>query len=145
LVDVAFNHAGPDCLIWPFTTSRGYGWVSYNGKGSVVPRVVCEHVHGPAPTPKHHAAHSCGKGHLGCCAPNHLRWATAQENSKDRIIHGTDARGEKQWNSKLTLDDVKRIKAMRGSATETQIASMFGVSRGAVASIFQNRTWAWVS
>jgi hypothetical protein len=144
LVDVAFNHRGTDCLFWPFATSRGYGWVKYNGKGSVVPRLVCEHVHGPAPTPKHHAAHSCGNGHLGCCSPEHLRWATAQENSADRIAHGTANRGESQWNSKLTAANVSKIKAMRGTKTQKEIASQFGVSREVVSSIFRRKSWAWL-
>lgn len=74
------------CLIWPFARDgKGYG--SLGKKGAH--RRMCEIVNGPAPTPKHHAAHSCGNGHLGCVHPRHVRWATCSENQMDRFLHGT--------------------------------------------------------
>lgn len=84
------SFVGQDCLIWPYGRSvSGYGLAVVDGKGRYVHRLACAHINGPPPTPKHQAAHSCGNGHLGCCNPRHLRWATTKENSKDRELHGT--------------------------------------------------------
>lgn len=45
-------------------------------------RQVCEWAHGSAPSPIHHAAHSCDVNL--CCNPAHLRWATQSENERDK-------------------------------------------------------------
>ena len=56
-----------------------------DGKYATVPRIVCEEVHGPPPTPKHQAAHNTPNGCIGslCVNGEHLRWATAHENHMD--------------------------------------------------------------
>lgn len=85
---IAFD--GEDCLTWPFNrNTRGYGTVGRHNAS----RVMCELVHGPAPSRSHDAAHSCGLGHKGCVHPKHLRWATKKENQADRYIHGTLSKG----------------------------------------------------
>lgn len=88
--NVVVNYEGDDCLTWPFpTNSNGYGALTINKKYFIVSRLLCTKVYGDPPTRAHQAAHSCGKGHLGCVAKSHLRWATPAENQADRIIHGT--------------------------------------------------------
>ena len=73
------------CLIWPFArNNRGYGVIN----GLLAHRVVCEIVNGPPPSSDHESAHSCGNGHLGCIAADHLRWATHTENMEDMFLHG---------------------------------------------------------
>ena len=84
------NNANDSCLTWPFTKStRGYASIYVNGCGAYGHRVMCELAHGPAPSAKHVAAHSCGKGHKACVNPRHVRWATKKEDAADRKIHGT--------------------------------------------------------
>lgn len=88
--EVALQHTGEECLIWPFgRNGDGYGSVQVDGKMVNAHRYLCQIAHGEPPTATHQAAHSCGKGHLGCVAKNHLRWATPAENQADRLIHGT--------------------------------------------------------
>lgn len=90
----ALPYTGSDCLIWPFNTD-GHGYGTLNRKGNKqlkAHRVICELVHGSPPTATHQAAHSCGKGHLRCVNPHHLRWATRVENAADKILHGTNRR-----------------------------------------------------
>lgn len=70
----------------------GAAQINLGGRSVIVARMVCEEVNGPPPTPAHQAAHSCGKGHLGCITPQHLRWATQVENEADKLIHGTHNR-----------------------------------------------------
>ncbi len=89
LYDVALNYFGDECLVWPYTKNGvGYGQIRQGYQKLLVHRIICEQINGPAPSPKHEVAHNCGNGHLGCCAPNHLRWATRVENRADIKIHG---------------------------------------------------------
>ena len=90
LDEVVLTYEGDQCLLWPYGKDRyGYGKI-WNGRKKVgLHRLVCEITNGPAPTPKHEAAHSCGNGHLGCCTKRHLSWETHAENMADKIRHGT--------------------------------------------------------
>lgn len=84
------GHAGEDCLIWPFhRDEKGRARVDVDRHQKNAARVMCEKANGPAPSPEHQAAHSCGKGHEGCVHPGHLLWKTPAENQADRLIHGT--------------------------------------------------------
>ena len=85
-------HLGDECLTWPFARFPD-GRAHMNGRKPT--RVMCEMAHGPAPTPQHEAAHSCGKGHEACINPQHLRWATPVENAADKVVHGTVLEGER--------------------------------------------------
>jgi hypothetical protein len=95
--EVVLTWTSDECLLWPYAKiSSGYGQMAIepgrrgkSGKRVLVSRRVCEDTNGPPPTPHHDAAHSCGKGHLGCCNPKHLHWATRLENVAEAIAHGT--------------------------------------------------------
>lgn len=126
-----------DCVKWPFSTTVGYGQTWWNGRPALATRVICELKHGPAPTPKHQAAHSCGKGHEGCVNHRHLRWATRKENETDKTAHGT--RGKT-----LSPGDVAQIKALRGRETGVEIARRFGVTPSCISSIFTGKSWGGV-
>lgn len=86
--EVVMAYEGDECLAWPYgKNASGYGvWTGATGSG-IVSRQVCEEAHGPAPTPKHEAAHSCGKGHLACVTKGHLSWKTPKENGADKRLH----------------------------------------------------------
>jgi HNH endonuclease len=140
------NFSGAECLIWPFTArmTNGYGLVWWKGRKDGAHRVMCEMVHGPAPSSKHQTAHSCGNGTGGCVSPRHLRWATPIENDGDKEKHGTRIRGEQIPWSKLTEDDVCVIRALIGKKTDTEIADQFGVSDGAIYLIRKGVNWKHV-
>ena len=86
--------------------------------------------HGEPPTPSYEAAHTCGKGHLGCTNPRHLRWATRSENHMDKNLHGTMPKGETHPWARLSDDVIAKIRASKTGMTAT--AKEFGVSRGYV-------------
>lgn len=132
-----------ECVTWPFATTKGYGVMRVDGKTQRVPRMACEHRNGPPPTPEHEAAHSCGKGHLGCVNPRHLRWATKTENMADQYTHGVRVMGEKHGNAKLTEADVREIRALKNTRSRKQVAEMFSTSRENVRDIQNRKRWEW--
>lgn len=136
------DHKGDDCLIWPFAIIRGYGCVCVNNVSHYAHRFMCELVHGPAPDPKYHAAHSCGKGQLGCVNPNHIFWKSASENERDKRGHGTMYRGG--YRKKLRPEEVIAIRLLRDIRTQEELAAMFYVSRRNIGSILEGRTWAYL-
>lgn len=142
---VVLKHDSEMCLTWPFAENgRGYGVIWRDKKTMSVHRLVCEIANGPPPTPRHYAAHSCGNGHLGCCAKKHLSWKTPAENAADQILHGTANRGERQGNSKLTQDAVREIRSLAGAMKRRHIAAMFGVRASTITSIQSRKSWRWL-
>jgi HNH endonuclease len=147
----ALDYEGDDCLIWPFATAGngsaaggGYGVIGVEGRMAYVHRIICEAVCGPAPSPKHEVAHSCGRGHESCITPKHLRWATRIENHMDRLEHGTLHRGDEHYAARLTEKAVKEIRALRGKATCRELAKRYGVSASTVHLAQIGRNWGWV-
>lgn len=141
------GYAGDDCLPWPFSRNdMGYGQYRDPETGQLLraSRFMCEAAHGAPPTPDYQAAHSCGNGDEGCTNPKHLRWATLSENQMDRVEHGTSNRGERQWNSKLTPEDVRSVRRMSKTMSKAAIAKCFGVSRITIHDIVVGRSWAWL-
>ncbi len=131
------------CLTWPFARfPNGYGQTVKDGKTCGAHRYMCELVHGEPPTPEHLAAHSCGKGNDACVNPNHLRWATPQENTLDRYEHGTMIFGEDHHKSKLTAEQVGEIRAIGRSMKQRDLAKMYGVCKSTIGYIIRGEHWA---
>lgn len=142
LVDVVMNHNGADCLFWPFGRGgHGYGEIHFRGRHRRVPNLVCELSNGVAPSEKHHAAHSCGNGHLGCCNKHHLSWKLPIENKADEVLHGTRNWGERAGGSKLSERQVTEIRSLRGVKKHDEIAAMFGVSPSTICNIHRRKSW----
>lgn len=145
IVETALPYNGDDCLIWPFgRDSRGYGFITVDGKHQYASRYVCEQTYGQPPTDDHEAAHSCGKGHEGCVNPNHLSWKTRNGNHADKLTHGTHNRGERHNLAKLTEADVRRIRKLSKSITGLALADMYGVSPTTIYDIINGYTWGWL-
>lgn len=134
------------CRIWPYTLAKGYGQLMYRGRLTRLNGLVCERWHGPRPAGML-AAHSCGNS--SCWAGEHLRWATHTENMRDKWVDGTAASGERNGNSTLTEDDVKKIRASyvpgRGNTSLGVLADKYGVSTTCIHMIVKGHTWKHVS
>lgn len=143
----ALTHTGTECLIWPFG-KNSWGYATYkirnDGRTQILPRRICEDKHGPAPTKHHQAGHSCGKGHLGCYNPNHIRWVTPKQNIDDQRCHGTLARGAKKSTCILTEEQVREIRSMRGVIGAPTLAKRYNVSSTAIYSIWNGKKWKWL-
>jgi len=111
-----------------------------DGRRFYAHRLMCEHHFGAAPSPHHEAAHSCGN--QWCVSPKHLRWATGVENAADRVLHGTDFRGERHPNVKLTREQIIDIRLASMSIKE--LAAKHGISRSYAAMVRRGAAWAWL-
>jgi hypothetical protein len=141
-IEAAAVTASDECLDWPWGRfNTGYGQVRWNGRPVPVHSIVCEIRHGRRPAGMD-AAHHCGR--RICCNGSHLRWATRKGNVADRVLHGTDTRGEAHPTAKLREHEVLEIRRWYslGGITQRELAQRFGVSGGAVFDIIHRKTWA---
>ena len=135
-----------ECVPWPFPSrcEDNYGVVQYEGRLTGAHRVMCRLAHGEPPTPKHHAAHSCGRSI--CVNPLHLRWATASENEADKKLHGTVPHSNGL--PRLSENQVRRIKRRLTTVERgdiTHLAFQFGVARKTINDIRFGKTWRHIS
>ncbi|WP_447724571.1 NUMOD4 domain-containing protein [Sphingomonas koreensis] len=153
---------------------HGYCYVNLTRDGKVsacrVNRLVCAAYHGPAPTPAHHAAHNDGVRSNNTA--QNVRWATASENMRDKDVHGTTPRGERngaytapdrrprgKLNGRHTKPergprgerhgsaklDAAAVRAIRAdSRSQRVVAAAHGVTKSTVASIKSGKTWGFV-
>jgi hypothetical protein len=136
------EHKSADCLIWPYgRRQKGYGGASLNGQKMAASRAMCILAHGSPPFDHAEAAHRCGVP--ACVNPNHLYWATPQQNSDDQIVHGTRSSGEARPTAKLSADDVAMI--LSDNRIHRLVAEDFGVSRTTVAAIKRGAVWTSVT
>lgn len=135
-------------LLKPARGHNGYLFVELRnnkiGKLKRVSRIVLEAFVGP-----------CPDGHEACHFPHrdkennrldNLRWDTRSNNEKDKLIHGTDCRGEKNTLSKLTEKEVIKIRGLLKSKNHTHraIADIYGVARTTITSISNACNWSWL-
>lgn len=129
-----------NCLQWPFSLTRGYGALSHMGRRGYAHRFMCELIHGEPPTAQHEAAHSCGRGDLGCVNPKHISWKTKSGNLLDCREHGTQARTYDGTRGRITQGQADQIRAMKGIKLQREIAGEFGISESTVSDIWLGRT-----
>ena len=96
--------------------------------------------------------HSCDNRR--CCNPAHLWLGTNDDNMRDRDEKGRGTPppanehliGEAHPNSKITERDVLKIRALvAGGATQTEVASIFGLTQPNVSMIVHGVTWKHVA
>lgn len=85
-----------------------------------------------------------------------LEWGTPRENQADRKITGTDNRGEKHPQHKLTKEQVLEIRRLGAEGNRkrrkidhggnyAEIARKFNVSTTAICSVVLKKTWKWLT
>jgi hypothetical protein len=91
---------------------------------------------GPPPTPDHQCAHWDGdplNNHY-----SNLRWATAAENTADKIRHGRHMDGNRTFTKEQVLD----MRSMHDAGkTYAQIRKVYAISKGNLSSIINRKTW----
>ncbi len=140
------DHAGDECLAWPFGRRRnGYGSLRFGGtrKSWLAHRVMCEIAHGPPPFAKAVVSHICGKGRDGCVNPKHLEWTTQRENIAMKNVHGTEQIGSRNGVAKVTEEQALMIVSSDRAGRD--IANELGISPCTVSAIRVGRNWGWLT
>lgn len=143
-LEAAIATESDDCIEWPYRTFRGYGHVTLDDQPMGAHRAALIMASGPPPGPGMCALHEPVNCHNPSCVnPKHLRWGTQAENvAVDRVLDGTDWRGEKHPRSKLTVEEVYAIREdPRG---HTEIAKDYCVGDTAIGKIKRRQKWAWL-
>jgi hypothetical protein len=135
------HYRGEGCLTWPFARHSSGEAAIGDRQSRQAARIMCILAHGEPPSPSHQAAHNCGKGHLACVNPRHLRWATPKENCADKRAHGTQLNGEAHKFAKLTVVQVRAIRALHPDFSAAELAEAFGVHSWTIRDIVDRRTW----
>jgi hypothetical protein len=125
----------PERILSNVVIKAGYYTVSLSRDGKTktiyVHQLVCEAWHGARPH-GHDVAH--WDGNKLNCTPENLRWATRQENLRDKVRHGTQPRGDDLWFAKIPDSVVREIRTDQGKPV-TKWAEELGVSHGTVSAI----------
>ena len=134
----AIDVAVPGRILMPFLTA-GYPSVKLSRDGRPTThychRLVCEAWHGPRPDGCD-VAHNDGEKSNN--APSNVRWATRQENAKDKVRHGTQPRGDDLWFTKISDAEVAAIRADEDSPSRVW-AERLDVSASHVRNIRRGR------
>lgn len=106
-----------------FIKAHRFSWVLHFGE---IPDGIC-------------VLHHCDNPK--CVNPSHLFLGTQEDNIKDRDNKHRQAKGENHWCHKLTLNQIKEIRKLKGKFFQKDIAKMFNVSQSTICCIHNNRTW----
>ena len=134
-----------ECIIWPFKTAKGYGFLSHEGKRWLAHRLALVLHTGH----NHQHLHACHKPVVchnpSCVNPRHLIWGSAKDNVRHQVMDGTMVRGERHGHSKLTRQEVIEVRRLAGSGVlHEHIANRFGIAKSTVSGIVTRRIWQHV-
>jgi hypothetical protein len=126
------------CWIWKGSAGE-YGKFKHNRKTRIAHRVSYELYKSIIPDGLV-VRHKCRYTH--CVNPEHLELGTLADNQADRIRDGTDCRGIKNPQCKLTEEQVLTIRNSKEKINV--LASSYHVSRTCISDIKNGRSWSWL-
>jgi hypothetical protein len=129
------------CWLWTAGTGRdGYGKFSFGYKTIMAHRMAYELVCGEIPIGMK-VLHSCDV--RSCVNPRHLFLGTNDDNSKDMVRKGRQAKGERAHNVKLTAHDIVAIRECKLPQATT--AKQYGVTQAAISLIVVRKNWKHIA
>lgn len=127
----------------PITDKGGYHRVNISHAGhrrsALVHKLVLTTFVGPCPTGMEcrHLDGNPSNNHV-----SNLAWGTRNENAQDRVAHGTDMRGVKHHNVKLTEKDVLEIRSRSANGERgVDLAKEFSVRTTSISAIILRQSW----
>lgn len=131
-----------DCWGWRGSKGKnGYSYLGVSGQSRLAHRLSYELHVGHIPTGVF-VCHHCDNP--GCCNPAHLFLGTQADNMKDCATKGRTRRtptiqGEGHYRAKVTQADVRDIRT--SSASQSDLARKYGLSRSSIAAIKTRKSW----
>ena len=132
------------CWLWRgVVRSDGYGLVTFGGTQQRAHRVAWTLFRGEIGSGLV-VCHKCDV--RACVNPEHLFLGTIKDNVRDMTKKGRSPRGESHGSSRLTEEQVSRIKTMllEGRMYMSEIAREFGVAHATISCIARGTTWRHV-
>ena len=117
----------------------GYGALKVNGKMYPAHRLAYQLWNGEIPVGMV-VRHKCDNP--PCVNPEHLEIGSYKDNTNDMMARGRASVGEKQGCSKLTEDDVREIRILRGFGfTLKELGKMYAVHFATIAYSMNGKNW----
>lgn len=128
-----------DCWVWTGKLfSNKYGCFSHRGKSYLSHRMSYLLFVGE---PGEVICHRCDNRQ--CVRPEHLYSGTQSDNIQDMLSKGRNVppSGERSGKSKLTWDDVDKIRLLKPYKTNKELSKMFDVSAKQISVIVSGKQW----
>ena len=123
---------------WPWTgatTTHGYGNMHMLGRNWGAHKAAYKFANGEIPSGLH-VRHTCDN--RVCCNPKHLLVGTIQDNMDDKKARG---RSPKTMRKFLTAEQVRDIRAARGTLSSGDIAKKYGITQSYAFTIWAGKVW----
>jgi hypothetical protein len=128
------------CWLWTGKVGkRGYGYIGLGGrsKSTALAHRVSWALHKGEILDGLLVCHKCDT--RSCVNPDHLFLGTYLDNSRDALSKGRLITGAQHYQAKLTEDEVRAIRAQRGSCSK--LGRQYGVAPQTISRIKRREIW----
>ncbi len=121
--------------------TKGYGQIGSGNRGRklLAHRISWQIFKNELLAPNVCVCHHCDNN--ACVNPDHLFTGTQLDNIRDQVSKNRQAKGTRNGRSKLTEEDVRKIREYGFTKSERKIAKEFGVTKGAIYPIRHKINW----
>lgn len=138
IFNLAYEQNG--CRIWPFGKDKdGYGYYTIKGKMFRSHRLLYL-LSFPGHITDEVILHICDV--RACCNLHHLRSGTISENTKDMVRKDRHVKGSAVGTSKLTVEQVLKIRESYPIKSSLELAKEYSVCRQTICNVINRMTYA---